>query len=127
MITINIEKSKMCNGDYSLFVSFPYNTQLLDIVRAMPSRYWDKDNKVWEIPANKLKEFVGKLSGQEIKITGLINEAYNVKREICKLPANFAYKTTPYQHQQHQPMLNLENDVPLQPFEFLLKYLYSLV
>ena len=99
MINIRIDKSNNCNGDFSLFLSFPYNEELLGIIRAMPSRYWDKDRKEWEVPANKLDELVGKFNNQEMYITGKINEFCAPKHKICEIPANFAFKTTPFNHQ----------------------------
>ena len=99
MINIRIDKSNNCNGDFSLFLSFPYNEELLGIIRAMPSRYWDKDKKEWEVPANKLDELVGKFNNQEMYSTGKINEFCASKHKICEIPANFAFKTTPFNHQ----------------------------
>ena len=49
MITLNIRKSNKANGDYSAYVSFPYNEEVLNVIRSMPSRYWDNKAKEWEI------------------------------------------------------------------------------
>ena len=61
MITIEIRKAKRANGDYSMFVSFPYDTRIIDIIREFPTRYWCPDTKEWEIPALKIDELMGKL------------------------------------------------------------------
>ncbi len=61
MITIEIRKSNRANGDYSMFLSFPYDTQIIDIIREMPTRYWNPDTKEWEAPANKKNELLHKL------------------------------------------------------------------
>lgn len=95
MITINIRKSNRANGDFSMFVSFPYDTRIIDIVRDMPTRYWDPDKKEWEIPALKLKEFTSKISDFEYELSG--EELLEVK-EIEK-PKDFEFKTKPFKHQ----------------------------
>lgn len=95
MITINIRKSNRANGDFSMFVSFPYDTRIIDIVREMPTRYWDPDKKEWEIPALKLKEFTSKISDFEYELSG--EELLEVK-EIEK-PKDFEFKTKPFKHQ----------------------------
>lgn len=95
MITINIRKSNRANGDFSMFVSFPYDTRIIDIVREMPTRYWDPDSKEWEIPALKLKEFTSKISDFEYELSG--EELLEVK-EIEK-PKDFEFKTKPFKHQ----------------------------
>ena len=97
MINIEIRDSKKCNGDYSLFVSFEYNSEIVDIVKQFPTRVYNKDDKTWEIPFNKLGEVVNKLSAYDIEITGKyinLEEKNNVE-----LPDDFKFKTTPFEHQ----------------------------
>ena len=66
MITIRIAQAKKCNGDYAMFVSFNYNQKIVDMIRALPSRYWDKDTKEWEIPVKKFSQLILNLKLQEI-------------------------------------------------------------
>lgn len=95
MITINIKKSNKANGDYSMFVSFPYDNKILDVVRSFPSRYWNKDTKEWEIPINKLSELTTKLSDYNFEINGYVS----LEKKVAKLPKDFKFKTTPFEHQ----------------------------
>lgn len=107
MITIDIRKSDKCNGDYSLFVSFPFDNHVISVIRDLPSRYWNRDTKEWEVPAKKLSYLTDNLSNYDIKIVGdidNINSIYNVeietnKTQICKIPAGFTFKTKPFEHQ----------------------------
>lgn len=95
MITIDIRKAEKVSGAYGLYLSFPYDEKLIGIVRGMPSRYWHTDSKEWEIPLNKLTEFIDSISDYEIKITGNFSAL-----EEKKLPdIDFEFKTTPYDHQ----------------------------
>ena len=42
MIELKIKKAKNCNGEYAMFISFPYNQKIVDTIRDFPT----KDNKV---------------------------------------------------------------------------------
>ena len=96
MITINIDKANKCNGEMALYVSFPYEERVVSVIRSLPSRYWNKDTKEWEIPYGKLPVLISELSDHEFDISGV-----NVvdKPKTVKLPKNFKFKTKPFQHQ----------------------------
>lgn len=96
MITINIDKANKCNGEMALYVSFPYEERVVSVIRSLPSRYWNKDTKEWEIPYGKLPVLISELSDHEFDISGI-----NVvdKPKTVKLPKNFKFKTKPFQHQ----------------------------
>ena len=95
MITVNIKKSEKANGEYAMFLSFPYDTTIIDIVRSMPSRYWHPDTKEWEIPAIKFHELTSLLKDYETEIHG---QELLEKKEI-KMPKDFSFKTKPFEHQ----------------------------
>ena len=103
MITIDVRTSNKCNGEYSLFVSFPYDNYIVSVIRALPSRYWDKETKEWEIPAKKLDVFVEQFKDYDIKIIGNVNALKvgneQLKPKICENIANFTFKTSPFAHQ----------------------------
>ena len=95
MITIEIRKSDRANGDYSMFISFPYDTRIIDVIRSMPTRYWNPDEKEWEVPALKIDELMEKLNDYPVD---LIGQELLVKEEI-EAPKDFEYKTKPFNHQ----------------------------
>ena len=97
MINIEIKNSKKCNGDYSLFITFNYNSDVVSIVKSFPTRVYDKVDKSWEIPFNRLGEVVDKLSAYDITITGKYIDLTE-KKEV-KFPKDFQFKTKPYEHQ----------------------------
>lgn len=96
MINIDIKESVKCNGDYSLFVSFEYNSDILAIVKAFPTRVYNSTDKTWELPFNKLGELVNKLSDYDITISG---KYINLNAKEVELPSNFKFKTKPFEHQ----------------------------
>lgn len=95
MITIDIRKAERANGDYSMFISFPYDTRIIDIIRSFPTKYWSPETKEWEVPALKIYEMEVLLEdfGLEIHNRELLD-----KKEI-DVPDNFSFKTQPFSHQ----------------------------
>ena len=98
MITLNIKKANKANGDFSAYISFPYNEEVLNVIRALPSRYWDNKTKEWEIPLKKIVTIIPQLTQFDIKLTGNLS----VLEEEMKEPhtVTFKYKTNPFNHQR---------------------------
>lgn len=96
-IDIKISNSIKLNGEYSCFVSFEYDSDIIECIRQFPSRYYNKDTKCWEIPLNKLKVIVDTFSNNyEIHIYG---DYVDLTPVNVQLPKQFKYKTKPYTHQ----------------------------
>ena len=70
MITVKIDNTKKLGCDYSMFLSFPYDNRIIEIVRAYPQKFWDKEKKTWELPLDKLADLITKLPEQEFDISG---------------------------------------------------------
>lgn len=96
MITIRIDNSKKCNGDWSLYVTFPYDSKIVDVIRSMPSRFWNKETKEWELPIKKLGELTERLSDCEFDIYGA---NVDLSTPPVNIPNNFKFKTQPFSHQ----------------------------
>ena len=107
MININIAESKKCNGEWSLYVTFPYEDKIVDVIRSFPSRFYDKDKKEWELPFKSFKSLVDQLPEYDFDITG---KYIQTKREARTVPANFKFKTKPFDHQIEGFNYGLNND-----------------
>ena len=107
MITINIRDSKQCNEQYSMFVSFPYDNKIVDVIRSLPTRFWNKDEKEWEVPLKKLQYLLDNLSDYDFDISGKYVE---LEKPKAVTPANFKFKTKPYEHQIEGFNFGLAND-----------------
>lgn len=107
MVNISIEKSKKCNGDYSLFISFDFDMRIVNIIREFPSKYWDASTRIWELPFNKLGELIKKLDWTEINISG---EYISLDKPKAVMPSEFKFKTEPYEHQIVGFNFGLNND-----------------
>ena len=97
MITADVRKAKNCNGEYSLFLSFPYDNEIIMTIKNLPSRYWDKDKKEWEVPLKKAPELINSLRNYDIKLTGELS-AFKKKEPKYK-SVDFNFKTAPFDHQ----------------------------
>lgn len=95
MITINIRESEKANSKYSIFLSFPYDTNIIDVLRNFPSRYWNKETKEWELAVIRLGDVISQLSNYDFEIHGYVD----LERPKPKVPAGFIFKTEPFQHQ----------------------------
>jgi len=94
IISARIDTPVRCTDDYSVFLSFRYDRQVVDMVKALPTRFWNPDDKEWEIPYNSFKNLQDSLADYEFDIKG-----------EDKLPTpvdidyNFQFKTVPMEHQ----------------------------
>lgn len=107
MIRINVAEAKKCNGEWSLFVTFPYNQKAVDTIRTFSDRNWNKDKKEWELNVKYFKTFIDALPEEDFDITGSL-EPFKKKKAVT-MP-NFNFKTTPFQHQIDGFNYGLNND-----------------
>ena len=107
MVKIKIDKSNKCNGDYSLYITFDFDITIVNIIREFPTKFWYADDKVWELPFNKLGEFVNQLQFTEVEITG---EYITLEKPQAEIPEGFEFKTNPYEHQIVGFNFGLTND-----------------
>lgn len=96
MITIKIRKTQKLNGDWALFVSFPYDNRIVETIRECSSRYWHKENKEWELPIKALQMLIEKLPNQEFDISG---QYVSLEKPKAEVPEDFQFKTKPFEHQ----------------------------
>ena len=107
MIDIRVDTANKCNGEWSLYVTFPYDQKIVDTVRSYPSRFWNKDKKEWELPFKALESFINSLTDFDFDIHGKW-EAFEEKKKI-EMP-DFNFKTKPFQHQIEGFNYGLNND-----------------
>ena len=108
MININIAKANKLNGTYSLYVTFDFDMHIVEVIRALPSKFWNANEKIWEIPFAKLTYLVDNLPNYEFNITA--DEYITVAKPEAKIPEGFEFKTTPYDHQIEGFNYGLQND-----------------
>ena len=107
MISIEVKKSKFMPGDYSLYLSFPYNEEILNIIRAFPNRSWHKQQKQWEVPLDMLEELLDIFSNQDIDIYGKYVDL-TPREEVTSI--DFDFKTKPFEHQEESFLYGMNHD-----------------
>lgn len=107
MIRVNVAKSNKCNGEWSLYVTFPYVQKIVDTVRDFPTRYWNPEKKEWELPFSKLQDLTEQLRDFDFDISGTYVELAKPK---IKKPAGFTFKTKPFKHQRKGFQFGLQHD-----------------
>lgn len=107
MITIKSGESKKVNGEYSLFVSFPYDADTVNLMRSFPSRYWHKETKEWELPYNKQDTLLSELDrlGKRYKA-----DIQKIEQKTVSVPSDFSFKTKPFSHQKEAFEFGLVHD-----------------
>ena len=96
MINIRVADSQKMNGDYSLYISFPFDNKIVSTIRELPSRYWNADEKEWEVPFNKLPVIIKDLADYDFQITG---KYIDTSKPEVRVPEGFEFKTKPFSHQ----------------------------
>ena len=108
MITINIQKSrKLKNYEYSMFVKFDYDNRIVETIKTLSERFYDPNEKEWELPIKKLSYLTEQLQDFDFEITG---HYVSFEKKKAHIPDGFEFKTTPFEHQIEGFNYGLEND-----------------
>ena len=102
MIHIQIAKPrKLANNilvEYSAFVSFDYNAQIVSYIKDISTRVYDPETFTWEMPVANIIGLCNKFRDHDIKITGTY-EKLGSAEDLVEIPTGFEFKTKPFQHQ----------------------------
>lgn len=93
-ITARIDKPIRCTDDFSVFLTFNYNKEVVASVKALRARFWDPDNKRWEIEYRELNELKSALSSFNWVI-----ENEDIVPDSVDVSSDFNLKTVPMAHQ----------------------------
>lgn len=95
MITITEQQAKKSVGKTSLFLTFSYNPEIIEIVKQTGDAFWHKDIKQWELPLTSLSSLINSLTFiDDISISLL--EA----NKGTKFQHSVKYRTEPMKHQK---------------------------
>lgn len=96
MITIKIRKSKFMPDDFSAFVSFPFNQNIIDCIKSFKYRSWIKGTKEWEIRIDDIELLMDEFPQMDFDISGRYVDLTPKKAMDAKA---FKFKTECYKHQ----------------------------
>ena len=113
MITVKLDKSNKCNGDYSLYLKFPYNQNIVNIIRDLPIRYWHKEQKEWEIPFKYFDKLKDTFKNYQLNIVNLdeIQKLMDLNNKMINyIPKDYKFKINAFKHQIEGIEFGLKND-----------------
>ena len=105
MITIQERLPVKSPGVTSLFVSFTFNKAVVDELKLLETRYYDKDTKEWEIPVSCLSEFVDRACMYDTISLELMEDKPCNKEFTLQ-----EYQTTPFSYQVDGIQYGLNHD-----------------
>ena len=105
MITIQERLPVKSPGVTSLFVSFTFNKAIVDELKLLETRYYDKDTKEWEIPISCLSEFVDRACMYDTINIELMEDKPSDKKFSLQ-----EYPTTPFSYQVDGIQYGLNHD-----------------
>lgn len=105
MIKIEERPARKLPGITNLFVKFNYNLDILELIRQLPNRHYDKNTKEWEIPLNKIEYLINEID-EDFEIIPYEEEKSNIQY----IPDDYIFKTNPYPHQREGIQFGLNNN-----------------
>lgn len=96
MINVAVRKSKFMPDDYSAFLSFPYNQDVIDTIKELRYRSWIKGSKEWEIRIIDLPYIFNRFPNHDYDISGRYVEL-NPKLDFSL--DDYSFKTDCFKHQ----------------------------
>lgn len=107
MIIIKEDTPKKLSGNSSLFLSFPYNEDIINIIKQLEVAIYHKKDKVWEVPLYELSFLLDSLTYfDDIKLELIKNS--NTRENLLK--PKLSYKIKPFKHQEEAIAYGLNND-----------------
>lgn len=106
MIKITEGIPKKVSGLTSLFLSFPYNKDIENIIKSLEVAVWHKKDLLWEVPVTSLAFLLDNLAYLD-DITLELKPVEEVKEE-ANLVVN--YKLPPFKHQEEAIKYGLNHD-----------------
>jgi SNF2 family DNA or RNA helicase len=95
MIYISEDKPNKLSGNTSLFLSFGFNQEVIDVIKSSKSYNYNKNTKVWEVPVTSLSYLLDNLVYHDDIILTVKEE--NEKKEETLPILNYKTKPFPYQ------------------------------
>ncbi len=102
MIKIQENFTKKCPGQTSLFITFNYNQDLVDILRQCEGSIFDKKHKIWEVPVTNLAFLLNSFNNiDDVELNILSSKNDNCNNTINSYSLDLSnFKTKPFDYQQ---------------------------
>lgn len=102
MVNIKIAKSNKCNEEYSLYISFPYEQDIVNIMREQTIRYYNPNTREWELPIKSFDKLKEALKDYQLNIVNSNEDCFKSlfsEKECNYIPKDYKFKIQPFKHQ----------------------------
>lgn len=96
MINVAIRKSKFMPEDYSAYLSFPYNQEVIDTIKTLKHRSWIKGSKEWEIRIEDIAFILNSFPNFDFDVSGRYVE---LNPSLSFSLDDYSFKTNCFKHQ----------------------------
>ncbi len=83
----------------SAFIACDYDSEVVSYLKGLSTRVYHPDTKAWETPIAAVSAFVNKFTQHEFIIEGIYSDNTS-SEELVEIPADYAFKTSPYGYQR---------------------------
>ena len=89
MLYLRADFANSLSTDYSIFVTFNYNPNYVNLIKSMNNRAWNNANKEWEVGWDCYSQLIGTLNNNNIAYNGqeFMASIENLKQQVEKLKA----------------------------------------
>lgn len=108
MIKIREDRKRGLSGLTSLFISFDYDKNLINVVKSCGTYSFDKNTKEWEVPVSSLSYILDNLTFFDDIELKLMPEAND--KDVIKPKLVDEYRTKPFDYQLEGIEFGLNND-----------------
>lgn len=81
----------------SAFVSFDYDSKIVDYIKNLATRIYHPETHTWEMPVNSIIGLCNKFEDVEVTITGIYDDLS--EKITAEIPSSYNFKTKPFSHQ----------------------------
>lgn len=116
MIHVEYGKPKKLGGRQSIYLTFPYNQDIVNVIRCVQERCWDSKNLVWELDYKALDFLKSRLVHEDFEIIGEpIDTGSLIKKNLKKYDVPVALKTDLFQYQldDYNTLMNYDKQLVL--------------
>lgn len=126
MMKLKAGFSDKINSDYSIFITFPYNPNYLELIKSLRIRAWNNNTKEWEVPYSLYSDLITMLNNNGVPYDGQgfmrsiqeLSQMVDQMQTIQKVDANVdasvlddvEFKTNPFIYQREGIAYGLNND-----------------
>ena len=126
MLYLRADFANSLSTDYSIFVTFNYNPNYVNLIKSMNNRAWNNANKEWEVGWDCYSQLIGTLNNNNIAYNGqeFMASIENLKQQVEKLKAvqkqeanvdasildSVEFKTMPFNYQKEGIAYGLTHD-----------------